>query len=161
MDYKSYFEESVKRNAVRYNSWQFPSDKNLRQEYDIEYQKHLKPQYGDFWPTFDDFMKAAEDGKVIEIGPSTDATIGSRSRTRNKEDLIGLLSSYRSWGKFRNEQTTQNLYDRINKNLPLDMPLILKTKYGMKIMSGNTRADVAMQTIGSYEALILDVSDRV
>jgi len=144
-----------------YNSWQTPSAKNLKQEYDIEYKHHVRDWAGDIWPTYKDFLADVKTAKKVKISKGTDSSIGNRSRTKDKKSLLRLIKGYASYPQYRNEKTIDNLYNRIEKGESLDMPLVLKTKRGMEIMAGNTRMDVAFHTGNTPTVLVIDVSDRV
>lgn len=153
--------KNVKNNVnVGYNAWIKPTDDNLQQEYKVEYQ--LKPGIrnalgGNVWPTFDSFKDSIDNGTVVKFDNSKDLSVGNRSRTVDKEDLLNLISGYASYPEFRNEKTVENLYNRIKANKPLHMPIVVKMPNGrLRIMSGNTRADVAMQLVGSYTAIVIE-----
>ena len=130
---------------MKYNKWVMPSMQEIKKEYKIEYQIKGLSATGIF-PTEADFIDAVERAEIITVTPSMDAKIDYRSYTRSKEELIGLVSSYRSWPEFRNMGTINNLYDRLSNNKPLAYPMVLQYPNGrMRVFAGNTRMDVAFQ----------------
>lgn len=134
--------------------WTKPSIENLTQEYQVEVV--LKGYH--FVDSLESFLSAADKASVVKIDKAIDDMIEYRSHTKSKDALLRLISGYRSYPQYRNESTLQNLYDRIGEGLDMTMPIVLKWKDGsMRILAGNTRADVAMQLIGSYEALIIEI----
>lgn len=151
------FKEFLKES--REPKWQMPPKKDIELEYQLEYvNKNMGNQTNDAWPTVSDFVKAVGKSKIIKITPQIDSKIDYRSRTTSKDSLRSLISSYRSWPEFRNDKTLNNLYDRIGNGETMNLPMILRWNNGkMRILGGNTRADVAMQLHGSYKALIIDV----
>lgn len=129
-------------NEAKYNSWVIPSDKALAQEYRVEHDlKGLN-----IWPSLKDFIDAVKNAKVVEIDKKLDNEISYRSNTKDFDSLHNLIKGYRSYPKYRNENTLKNLYKRLGNNKPLDYPIVIKRKNGsMRIFSGNTRMDVAFQ----------------
>jgi hypothetical protein len=137
-----------------YNSWVMPDDATLKREFYVEHGlKRLN-----CFDSEEAFISAARSGKVEEITPEKDKTIVYRSRIygrhvgdpdalqKNKEALKNLLMRYRSWPEFRNEETLNNLYARLENNEELDMPIVLDLLNGKyRIFAGNTRMDVAFQ----------------
>jgi len=144
-----------------YNAWRIPDSKNLKQEYNIEYKHHVRDWAGDIWPTYNDFIDDVKKGKKTKVSKGMDSSIGNRSRTKNKEQLLRLIKGYASYPEFRNEKSIDNLYSRIDNNESLDMPLVLKTKNGLQVMAGNTRMDVAFHQGVTPTVLVIDVSDRI
>lgn len=134
--------------------WNRPSKEQLALEFQLEHQnKGLR-----IWKNVEDFLAAAEIAQEVEITPGVDKNISYRSHTRSKKQLINLVSGYRSWPEFRNEKTIDNLYDRISKREPMDMPIVLKAKDGfMRVFSGNTRMDVAFQLGVNPTVLLIEV----
>jgi hypothetical protein len=151
----------LKENNIAFDNWVIPSDQKLEIEFKYEYQGHNRDEETDYaWETLQDFIQAVNNSEVEIITPEIDNRIGYRSGCKTKEDLISLISTYRSWPEFRNERTLQAIYDGFYENKPMDMPIILKFPDGwMSILSGNTRADIAMQLVGEYKAIILEVPE--
>jgi len=141
-----------------YDKWVKPKIKDLKQEYHVEYElKGLGDMYDDPWPSVSDFISATKTAKVVEITPAVDRKISYRSRTSTHTQLLNLIKGYRSYPEFRNEKTLQNLYDRIEQNKELTMPIVLKSRQGMRVMAGNTRMDVAFHTGNNPKVLMIDV----
>ena len=129
-------------NEAKYTAWIVPSDKMLAQEYRVEHE--LKGM--NIWPSVKDFVNAVKNAKVVEIDKKMDRDISYRSGTKDFDSLHRLIKGYRSYPKYRNEETLKNLYKRFGENEPLDYPIVIKRKDGnMRIFSGNTRMDVAFQ----------------
>lgn len=140
--------------SIMYNSWIRPNLDALKQEYRIEHDMKGHNWFNDE----QEFLDAVNKAKVVTITPATDRLIDYRSRTNSYDELVNLLSSYRSWGKYRNEDKLQQLYDRISNNLELDMPIVLKFPNGnMRVFSGNTRMDVSFQLGVNPQVLMVEV----
>jgi hypothetical protein len=144
---------------VKYNNWVRPTDKDLELEYKIEYEiKPLKAMTGNAFPTVEDFKKAAKKAKVLKMTPSVDSKIAYRSHTKTKEDIISLIKGYASYPQYRNEKTIEGIYKAFEENKPMTMPIVLKFPNGkMRIMGGNTRADIAVQLGIVPEAILIEV----
>jgi len=146
------FEQFI--GEAKYNSWVMPSDKALAQEYRVEHE--LKGM--NIWPSLKDFVNAVKNAKVVEIDKKMDKEISYRSGTKDFDSLHRLIKSYRSYPKYRNENTLKNLYKRLGNNEPLDYPIIIKRKDGgMRIFSGNTRMDVAFQMGINPKVIIIEI----
>lgn len=145
-----------------FSNWVFPDNESLKLEYRIEYEmKGLKAMTGNAFPTFDDFKEAVNDASQVVVTPAMDMKIGYRSRTTNKDDLLRLIRSYRSYPEFRNEQTVDALYDGFMQNRKMKMPLVLRFSDGrMRVLGGNTRMDVAFQLGINPKVLLVDVHPR-
>lgn len=139
--------------------WVFPSEEALLNEYNVEYKHHIQHDIGPIFPTFEDFYRACANGEQVEINSKIDSKIANRSHTQNYGELIDLISSYRSYPAYRNEKTVMNLYDRIQNGESLDMPIILRRENNLRVMSGNTRMDVAFQQGTNPVCLIVDIPE--
>jgi hypothetical protein len=73
--------------------------------------------------------------------------------------LLNLIRSYRSYPEFRNEQTIDNLYSLIGRDMPMTMPIVLMFRESgkMRILGGNTRLDVAFQLNKTPKVLVVHV----
>jgi hypothetical protein len=146
-------EEEEKKNF--YDAWVVPSDDVLKREFHVE--QTLKRNR--FWDDEEDFMEAIKNAKIEEITPSKNTGISYRSNTRSFDDLHSLISSYRSYPEFRNEDTLKNLYNRIKENKSLDLPIVIEFSNGRRrVFSGNTRMDVAFQLGVNPKVLIVKSS---
>jgi hypothetical protein len=159
---ESLIEEVVQKldeEAKAFNNWVRPKDKDLELEYKIEYEiKPLKTMTNNAFPTADSFKKAAKAAKVIKLTSSVDSKIAYRSRTRTKEQILNLIRGYASYPQFRNEKTIDAIYKAFEDNNPMTMPIVLKMPDGsMRIMGGNTRADIAIQMGIVPEAILIEV----
>lgn len=151
--------QKLDEEVKAYTSWVRPNDKDLELEYKIEYEiKPLKAMTNNAFPTVDSFKKAAKAAKVINLTPNVDSKIAYRSRTRTKEQILNLIRGYASYPQFRNEKTIDNIYKAFEENKPMTMPIVLKMPDGsMRIMGGNTRADIAAQLGITPQAILVEV----
>ena len=99
--------EAERKYAVR---WRRPSESVLKREYKVEIE--LKGQ-DHLFDSLGDFLDRVRDGEVVSLSKSMDRNISYRSRTSTREQLLGLIRSYRSYPEFRNEKTVGELYDII------------------------------------------------
>ena len=134
-------DQNINENT-QFNNWVEPSLEDLKREFKVEHE--LKGN--DFFDSEEEFLEAANNGKIIEITPSMDNRIIDRSQTESYEDLLDLLKTYRSWGKYRSEDTLKAIYNGFKENKPMALPIVIEFSDGyQKIFSGNTRMDVAFQ----------------
>lgn len=134
-------------------TWIKPSEDNLEHEFNVEIK--LKGQK--FFSSYEQFKAQADKATVVELTKEIDRKIGYRSRTSTKQQLIDLIRGYRSYPEFRNEQTVENLYQRIGSGETMTMPIVLKFKDGsMRVLGGNTRLDVAFQLGKAPKVLMVE-----
>lgn len=154
--------EYLDEEKVNFTNWVRPSDKDIALEYKVEYEiKPLKQMTGNAFPTVDDFIKAVKKGKIINITPAIDRSISYRSRTKSKDQIINLIRGYASYPEFRNEKTVEAIYQAFRDNKPMKMPFILKFPNGeMRIMSGNTRTDIAQQLGITPNGILIEVPQK-
>lgn len=144
-----------------FNNWVYPDAKDLALEYKIEYIGHYADSSGTF-ETEREFIEAVNESETVNVNGETDYMIGYRSRCDSYECLLDLIRTYRSYPEFRNERTLKAIYNGFETNSKMKMPIILKYADGrMRILSGNTRADVAMQLLGYYKAILVDLAKYV
>lgn len=141
--------------------WVRPNDDTLKQEYEIEYKKHLIYEVGDVFPTLKSFLDAAKKGTVQEITPSHDSKIMNRSHTRSMTSLLSLIKGYRSYPKFRNENTLNAMRDAMLTGKTMDMPIIVSDGRRERIFAGNTRMDMAFMHGLKVEALTILLPEGV
>ena len=138
--------------AKENDMWIRPSDENLVHEYKVE----IEIKGNNFFHSLQEFLKAAEEGEVVELTKEMDSKIAYRSHTRSKTQLLNLIRSYRSYPEFRNEKTIETLYERIGNEETMTMPIVLKFKNGsMRVLGGNTRMDVAFQLNKKPKVLVI------
>jgi hypothetical protein len=132
----------ILNEIIQFSNWKMPSLSSLKQEFKIEQEmKNNK-----YWKDEEDFLNAIKNGKIITITPSEDQSIDYRSRTESYEELLDLIQSYKSYPKFRNEETINAIYDGFKNNQSMDYPIVIEDEDGSRrIFSGNTRMDVAFQ----------------
>jgi len=133
---------NILKEITQFSNWKIPDISQLKQEFKIEHE--IKGH--DFWKDEDDFLNSVKTGKIITITPSEDQDIDYRSGTKSFEQLLNLIKSYRSYPKYRNEDTLKSIYDGFKTNQPMTLPIVIEFKDGnRRIFSGNTRMDVAFQ----------------
>lgn len=144
---------------MKYNKWVKPSLQEIKKEYKIEYT--IKPlRNTGIFPTEKDFIDAVNDAEVVHVTDSMDRKIYYRSRTSDREELLGLIRGYASYPEFRNEDTVDNLYNRFKNNEEVDMPMVLKFPDGrMRVFAGNTRMDIAFQLGIEPKVLMIDAPE--
>ena len=155
------FRDHIFESKIKFTNWVKPDKKDLALEYKIEYSiKPLKNLTGNAFPTLESFLSAVNKAKVLKVTPAIDSRIQYRSRTRDKKSLISLIKNYASYPQYRNEKTIDAIYDGYRDNKPMKMPLVLKLQDGtMRVMGGNTRADIGMQLLGYYMAILVEVPE--
>jgi len=158
--YKEFY-EYVTEEKVRFNNWIKPSDKDIALEYKIEYEiKPLKSLTNNAFPTSKDFINAVKKAKVVDITPALDKKIQYRSHTKSKQQIINLIKGYASYPEFRNEDTVEAIYQAFRDNKPMKMPFIIKFPNGdLRIMSGNTRTDIAQQLGITPKAVLIEIPE--
>lgn len=155
-------------------NWVRPKVAMLKQEYEIEYKKHLVHELDkDVFPTVESFLKAAKEGIVRTITKGHDYYIANRSHTRNMKELLNLIKTYRSYPQYRNEDTLNAMKEAMLSGKPMDMPIIVRPTaessdyhaekemkeialgYRDRILAGNTRMDMAFMHGIEPKALII------
>lgn len=138
--------------------WRRPTPSQLKQEYEVEYKmKKLDRVYNDPFPTMLEFINAVNAAKVHVIDEHEDKRILNRSRCTTMEQLRSLVSTYRSWPEFRNDQTLQSIVDGFERNGTMDMPIVLEANGQRRILSGNTRMDIAFMHDEYPHVLIIKI----
>ena len=153
------FTEFLSEDIKSIANWVFPSDKSLKQEYDVEYKYHLIYSVGNIFPTFNDFKQAVKKSKIELISQSKDNSIINRSHSESVKSLLNLISGYASYPQYRNERTLEDLDKKIKTGQTVDLPIIIKKINRLTIFSGNTRADISNWYYTAYKAIILDISN--
>lgn len=143
--------------AKKQVKWMRPKIATLKQEYEIEYKKHLVHELDkDVFPTVESFLKAAKEGIVRTITKGHDYYIANRSHTKNMKELLNLIKTYRSYPQYRNEDTLNAMKEAMLSGKPMDMPIIVRptaesekeikeiaSGHRDRIFAGNTRMDMA------------------
>lgn len=128
--------------SIQFTNWTKPNIASLQKEFEIEQVK----KGNEFWKDEEEFLQAADKAKVVTISPSADSQIQYRSSTKSFKELLSLIKSYKSYPKYRNEDTLKALYDRFKTNKAMDMPIVIQFANGSKrVFAGNTRMDIAFQ----------------
>lgn len=157
---REYWQLRQELTEAKAGNWVRPSDASIRKEYQIEYLKHLIHELPrNIFPTEESFVKAVKAAPVVEVSVAVDRKIDNRSRTRNMEQLLDLISGYRSFPKFRNADTLKELEKLIKAGKPVDMPIVVKfPKDGMRVLAGNTRMDIAFMNGITPKVIMLDLT---
>ena len=157
---KDYWQLRETLSEAKAGNWVRPNDASIRKEYQIEYLKHLIHELPrNIFPTEAAFVKAVKAAPAVEVSAAVDRNIHNRSRTRNMEQLLNLISGYRSFPKFRNEDTLKELEKLIKAGKPVDMPIVVKfPKDGMRVLAGNTRMDIAFMNGITPKVIMLDLT---
>jgi hypothetical protein len=144
-------------------NWVKPDDATIRREYEIEYRKHLVHELKtDAFPTAESCVAAVKKAAVVEVDPAMDSRILYRSRTRSMERLLWLIKGYRSYPKFRNEDTLNAIKDALLTGKPMDMPMVVKDEQGkMRVFAGNTRMDIAFMHGINPKVLMVRMPDGI
>jgi len=157
---KDYWQLREVLSEAKRGNWVRPNDASIRKEYQIEYLKHLIHELPrNIFPTEAEFVKAVKSAPTMQIDSATDRKIHNRSRTRDMEELLDLISGYRSFPKFRNEDTLKELEKLIKSGKPVDMPIVVKFPKGdMRVLAGNTRMDIAFMNGINPTVVMLDLT---
>lgn len=157
---REYWELREILSEAAQGNWVRPSDASIRKEYQIEYLKHLIHQLPkNIFPNEAGFVKAVKTAPEMVVTAAIDSRIENRSNTSNMEELLDLISGYRSFPKFRNADTLKALEKRIAAKQPVDMPIVVKFPGGrMRILSGNTRMDIAFMRGITPKVILLDLA---
>jgi hypothetical protein len=133
---------NILKEVIQFDNWKIPSEDQLKQEFRIEHE--IKGN--EFWGSEEEFLQACKGGQVVTITPEEDKNIRYRSGTESYEDLLSLIKSYRSYPKYRNEESLKAIYDSFKNNQSITLPIVVQFANGKKrIFSGNTRMDIAFQ----------------
>jgi hypothetical protein len=134
-------------------TWIKPTEENLKHEFKVE----IELKGNNFFQSYEQFKAQADKAEVVELTQDLDCKIAYRSRTSSKQQLINLIRGYRSYPQYRNEQTIENLFERIANDETMTMPIVLKFKDGsMRVLGGNTRLDVAFQLGKTPKVLMIE-----
>jgi hypothetical protein len=134
-------------------TWIKPTEENLKHEFKVE----IELKGNNFFQSYEQFKAQADKAEVVELTKDLDRKIAYRSRTSSKQQLINLIRGYRSYPQYRNEQTIENLFERIANDETMTMPIVLKFKDGsMRVLGGNTRLDVAFQLGKNPKVLMIE-----
>jgi len=119
------------------SNWCDLTDEQIRQEWDWEYLPHVQPAFGDLFKGFDEFKQQVKSATVVDWIESLDSQTSYRSRCRTLDELKDLTSNY------RHPRDVDDLVNKMKIGVALPYPLILDIKGQFRVMSGNTRMDIA------------------
>lgn len=145
----------VSLSESKYNSWVMPNKQMLAREFRVEHEKKGRRDFA----SEQDFIQAVQNAEIRKIDKSTDKRIGNRSHTTTFDELHDLIKMYRSYPKYRNEESLRDMYKRFGNNQPMDMPIIFDDNGELEIFSGNTRMDIAFQMGITPKAMIININD--
>lgn len=151
---------------IEYTSWVFPSNKAIADEFEREVVNKNLWLHIDGLPTdVDEFVALVKESPVKIITPAEDNRIEYRSHTSNINELIELLSTYKSWGTFRTPNTVAQLYSAFINNRDMDMPIVLEYERNgrtvRRVLGGNTRMDIARQLGVEIRAVVVTLEDEI
>jgi hypothetical protein len=149
--------EVIEDKKIAFDNWKVPLEDKLKQEFQREHES----KGNDFFDSEEDFLEAVKNADIITVTDEDDKLIDYRSRTTDKEDLLDLISTYRSWKQgFRTKETFNAIYDGFMNNLPMELPIVIEFADGeRRVFSGNTRMDAAFH-LGVEPKVLLVKSDR-
>lgn len=154
---KDVLEEIQPKEKIKYDKWVLPSEDDLKREYKVEHKIKGRNEF----PTEESFLKAIKNAQPEEITPEKDKSIDYRVQTKDYDELLSLIKTFKSYPQYRNEETLKSLYKKIKNNQPLDMPIVMEYSDGSRrILSGNTRMNVAFQLGVNPKVLIVKVPDK-
>jgi len=137
--------------------WVRPNQNELKREYHVEYELKSLSSTGIF-KDLDDFLEKVKNAKIVEVTPELDNKIRYRVQTQDKDSLLSLIKSYKSYPEFRNEKTLDDLYSRIQNDKTVFMPIVLKYPNGdMRVFSGNTRMNISFQLNINPKVLMIEI----
>ena len=143
---------AVTASPETYNAWRALTDKEIRQEYEWEYPK-VEPVFGDIFPTADDFVTAAKQGKIVTLTKSRDRQIAYRSHSDDLAELKEMVESYRF------PRDVDRIVEGYENNAAIPYPIVLDKNGSWRIMSGNTRLDTAFILGVTPKILVVEVPD--
>lgn len=135
------------RSLQSYKNWVWPSKLDLEKEYNIEWvKKRLSSSIGISFIDASDFVeKIKKHSMEKEFSEGEWNQVTGTTSYHDKNSLRNLLMTYRSWPKYRNDSTLNDIFDGFANNEKMDMPIILHLgNFKYQIMSGNTRGNVAL-----------------
>lgn len=152
------YESSVDSIKLKnFDNWIVPPDDVLEREYHVEFElKGLDERLGFPFEDSKDFVEAVKNSPIEDVGGKR---ISYRSHTRSKVELLDLIRTYRSYPEFRNEDTVEAIYDGFKNNDPMELPIVLDFGDSYRILSGNTRMDIADQLGVPVKAIFLKIDN--
>ena len=133
--------EQIEQNIpshIHYNNWRELSSSEIKAEYDYEYPKFVQSYDINPFPNLKAFIYAVKISKVEIISHERDMKMDYRSHTDNLQDLLQMTSHYRS-GVRDVPRITQGFLQ--NDKIPY--PIVFEINNNERILSGNTRMDIA------------------
>jgi hypothetical protein len=110
------------------------------------------------FPDEQSFIQAAKQGYVMTVNRAIDDKIEYRSNCNSIQCLISLIKGYRSYPKYRNEDTINDMAKAFDQNKPMKMPIVLQlTDTSFRVMGGNTRMDMAFIKGVNPKVLVIDI----
>jgi len=137
-------------------TWRDLTNSEIKQEWDYEYDYVSKSAVRNWtdnaFQDFNTFKKALKDAQAVTLTKDLDARVSFRSRTDSITQLKNLVSSYAY------PRDVDRIVDGFKKGVALPYPIILKRADGsMRVLSGNTRLDVAFILGYTPKVLMVEV----
>jgi hypothetical protein len=126
------------------------TDTEIKQEYEWEYSKQ-RSFTGNAFPTVKEFEAAVKEGTPTTLTRAMDAKVAYRSHVESLEELKDLVSTYRY------PRDVDRIVKGIKSGDAIPYPIILRKNGALRIMSGNTRVEVAFLLNVNPKVLIVDV----
>lgn len=128
--------------ATEYDAWVRPTEDDLKFEWETEHDKMSVYLNTDYFNSEENFLKVfREHGKVMRLPREVDAKVGRRTHCDSVEEVEMMVSTYRSASRRKGVPT--KLAEMMKNGEPLPMPIIIRFNGSLKVMSGNTRLDIA------------------
>lgn len=155
----------------QFTNWVVPSDEDIALEYRVEYElKDLGEEIQatmydlgydageNIFPNKETFIKAVKTARKIQVNPSLDAKIDYRTHCPTIDCLMSLIKGYRSYPKYRNENTIQAMANAFDNNKPMKMAIVLQySNAHFRVMGGNTRMNMAFIKGINPVVLMIDI----
>ena len=133
--------KGAKSDVGSFDNWSTPDIDTLKKEFRIEHE--MKGHH--FWKDEKEFLQQAKNGKVVSLSNAEDKKMGYRTHTSSFDNLHSLIKTYKSYPKYRNEDTLKSLYSGFKDNKSMQLPIVVDFGTHKRIFGGNTRLDVAFQ----------------
>ena len=101
---------------------------------------------------FDDFREKVQNGEIREIDRAFAGKIHGMSATSSIAALKSLVKTYSK------PRDVDRIVDGINNEEKIPMPIIVKGKDGMWVLSGNTRCNASFALGFKPKVIIIDLS---
>jgi hypothetical protein len=145
---------------MNFTNWIWPDNESLGLEWKVEWEmKGLEDYYsGISFPNAESFITAIKKyGFTQSFNKSEFSKINYATVLPDKQSIMRMISSYRSYPKYRNEQTVDAIFQGFSENKPMKMPIVLKFQNDYRILSGNTRANISLINNIPVKCIVFDL----